>query len=483
MPRALIFGILLFLCGGCAKPYYVQPPLDIPENWRFESNNDSTICNVRWWQQFNDPVLEQLIDAALANNKDIMIAIQRVYEFYGRFGVVGSALIPEIDGNASFTRQKVPLAVFPPTSPEFRLFNIYEGFLSLNYLIDFWGQVKALTEAQYAEYLGSVEARRNVVLTVVGSVANTYILLRQLDLQLKISRETLKSRLQSLDLARIRFELGETSELEVVQAEALMESAAIEIKRLERDIPQTEDLLSILIGFNPQDIPRGLELNEIATPIDIPAGLPSDLLLQRPDVLEAEDRLIAANARVYAAYTNYFPQFTLTGEFGSASTPLHQFLKNPADFWAWGVTGFVPLFYAGKLDFQVMEAKAIYEQAYYNFQQVLLEAFKEVNDALIGVQKNKELLIEQEKQVKVLREYLKLATWRYEEGEVDYLNVLDAERTLFDSELAYATAQADVFTAIIELYTALGGGWVTEADAYAQYSQFEFECCEYQNPF
>lgn len=467
MLRFILCGICLFLLSGCMKPYYSRPPLDIPDDWRFESNNDSTLCNVDWWKQFNDPVLDQLIEAALANNKDIMVAIERVFEFYARYGITASELIPEVDGNASYTRQKISLTTFPLTGP-FHVFNIYEGFLSLNYLMDFWGQIKSLTEADYEEYLGTIEARRTVVLTVVSSVANTYMLLRQLDLQLKISRDTLKSREQSLELAQIRFELGETSELEVAQAEALMESAAIEIKRLERDIPQTENLLSILMGFNPQDILRGLPLFEMSTPIDIPAGLPADLLEQRPDVRQAEYELMATNARVFAAWTNYLPQFTLTGQFGSASTPLREFLKNPSDFWVWGVASFVPLFNAGKTGFQVMEAQAIRNEAYFTFQQVLLEAFREVNDALIAVQKNKELLIEQEKQVKVLRVYLSLATWRYQEGEVDYLNVLDAERTLFDSELAYAQAKADVFMAIIDLYQALGGGWVITADAYSQ---------------
>jgi len=470
MSRVILYVFCLFACVGCTKPYYSRPPLDIPDEWRFESNEDSTICNREWWKQFNDPVLDQLIEVALANNKDILVAIERVFEFYGRYGVTASGLIPEIDGNTVFTRQKFSIAAFNPDAPLItnRIFNLYEGFLSLNYLIDFWGQVKSLTEADYEEYLGTIEARRNVLLTVVSSVATTYMKLRQLDLQLKISEETLKSRQESLELAQIRFELGETSELEVAQAEALLESAAIEIKRLERDIPQTENQLSILIGFNPQDILRGLPLFEMSTPIDIPAGLPADLLEQRPDVRQAEYELMATNARAFAAWTNYLPQFTLTGQFGSSSSQLHRLLTNPADFWLWGVTGFVPLFNAGETGFQVMEAKAIRNEAYFTLQQVLLNAFREVNNALITVQKNKELLVEQEKQVKVLRVYLNLATLRYQEGEVDYLNVLDAERTLFDSELAYAQAKADVFTAIISLYASLGGGWVTQADAYSQ---------------
>lgn len=461
---------LLCLCtlNGCIRPGYIEQPITIPDTWRITVDEGSTLCNAEWWRQFEDPVLDELIHRSLRNNQDLKQAIARVFEFYGRLGVVNSALYPTVSGTAQASRQEVSVALpdaFTPGMP--RTFNDFQSFFSFNWELDVWGRLYNATYAAYADLLNQIETRRAVVLKVVSSVANAYITLRQLDLQLEVSKQTLKSRLESLKLAQDRFNLGETSELEVKQAESEVEIAAIRVIEFERDIPQQENLISILVGDNPHDILRGRSLDKFSFSPSIPAGIPSDILQRRPDVLAAEDLMIAANARVAETRTLFFPQISLTGMFGSESADLKRLLTAPAEMWSYGLGLTTPLFNAGKTYYQVKQALALRDQALYRYRQTVLNAFKEVEDALVAYQKNRELARESEKQVKVLKEYLHLAVLRYNEGETDYLNVLDAERQLFNAELSLVQAQSDSFAAVVDLYSALGGGWVDAADAEA----------------
>lgn len=489
MSRPTCVICLFLLLTGCLRPNYVKQPLDIPKEWRLDTNEGNTLCNYNWWEQFQDPVLNRLIMTALKNNEDLQVAIARVCQFYARFGVVRADLFPGITGNASYLRSKnssaIPTPTFDLSSPSStisgatpsgdtplslnfpRITNNYQAFFSLSWALDFWGRYYSAAEAAYDDYLGSIQARRAVVITVVTSVATAYITLRELDAQLGISKQTLESRYESLKLAQDRFELGETSYLEVIQAEAQIEIAALRVIEFEREIPLAENQLSILLGENPHWIERGKSLEKFEYPITIPAGLPSDLLTRRPDIVEAEDALKAANARVSEARALLFPQFTLTGLYGSESDSLSTFLRSRSEMWQYGVNAVQTIFDAGRTFYLIDEAKAIREETLAQYRQTILVAFKEVNDALVLYRKDRQLVVEHQKQVKILTEYLRLATLRYNEGEVDYLNVLDAERTLFDAQLSLAQAQADSFTAIVKLYGALGGGWVDKSDAIA----------------
>lgn len=456
------------LITGCIKPHYTPQYVDLPEEWRFDSDESSTLCNARWWEQFNDPVLDELIWRALSNNQDLKIAISRVFEYYALLGVADSALYPAINGNVTPSRNRAS-SVTPLGLPAAanKPFNNYQAYLNLSWELDFWGRVRSASEAAYADLLGQVEARRAVVLTVVSSVANAYINLRGLDGQLEVARRTLQSRKDSLKLAKDRFQLGETSELEVVQAEAELEIAAIRELEFELAIPQQENLISVLLGENPHEILRGSFLEEFNYPPVIPAGIPADLLTRRPDIVEAEEQLIALNARITQARALFFPQMTLTGNYGSQSAALSHFLTSPAQIWQYGLNAVQMIFDAGKVSYQVQAVQEARDQALFNYRQVILTAFREVNDALVQCQMNQKLLKEHETQVRVLQRYVDLARWRYLEGEVDYLNVLDAERSLFNSQLDLIQSQANNYNAVVALYSALGGGWVDDADAFA----------------
>ncbi len=466
----LVLCTLTALCG-CLKPHYIPPCLDLPQEWRLQGDEGSTLGNCRWWEQFEDPVLNDLITAALQNNQDLKVAIKRVLEFSAQLGITNAALYPEVSLSGSYTRYELPRSL--PTGPlpgYGRVFNDYLGLLNFSWALDFWGKARSASEASYADLLGSVEARRAVVITVVSSVASAYIGLRELDAQLHISKETLQTRRDALMLATHRFEAGETSELEVKQAESEVETAAILVIQFERDIPKQENLLSILVGENPRRIERGRTIEAFQYPLVIPAGLPSDLLQRRPDIIQAEESLIAANARITEAKALFFPQISLTGDYGKQSDTLSLFLSNPAEMWQYGLSFTQLIFNAGKTVSQVKLAKAQREEALYTYFQTILTAFREVEDALITYRKNRELVLENHKQVKVLGEYKDLAQLRYNEGETDYLNVLDAERQLLNAQLELVQAQANSFIAVVQLYSALGGGWVYDADNIAIYS-------------
>jgi outer membrane protein, multidrug efflux system len=450
--RKLIWSLsYLIILTGCLRPHYTPQYVRVPEQWRIEADEGSTLCNQRWWEQFQDIVLDGLIETALRNNQDLQIAISRVFEYYARLGVTHAALYPTVNGNASYTRTQSSLVTLGSPPENMRINNNFRAYVSLAWELDFWGRLRSASDAAYADLLRQVEIRRGVVVSVVASVARAYITLRALDLQLEISKKTLQTRLDSLRLAQSRFELGETSEIEVKQAESEVEVAAIRVIAFERAVVQQENLLSILIGDNPRDIERGAPL----------------YFTRRPDIAAAENLLIAANARVSQARALFFPQINLTGLYGSESRELKDFLTGPSEIWQYGLSAVQIIFDAGKTGYLVDEAKALRDEALFQYRQTILTAFREVEDALIATIKNKELVNEHEKQVKVLSDYLHLAQLRYAEGEIDYLNVLDAERSLFNAQLDLVQAQADSFIAIVNLYSALGGGWVDEADAEA----------------
>jgi multidrug efflux system outer membrane protein len=442
----------------------------MPTGWRFKSDDGSTLCNLRWWESLNDPILNNLIETALQNNKDLQIAIWRVKEYWGQYEIVRSGLFPQVDFEGSALKQRFPtnagLLDFLPQGTNFNpILPDYKGVFNLSYELDFWGQVRNETFAAYNEYLAQIENRRTVVLSLVGAVAQAYILLRRLDLELSISRQTLQTRKESLQIARLRFEGGLTSEIEVTQAASAYEEALIAVAVYERQIPQQENLLSVLLGQSPHDIVRGKAIYEFNLEAEVPAGLPCDLLTRRPDIVGAENILIAANANIGVARAAFFPQFNLTGFYGRESSALKSFFTKPAKTWQIGGDFIQQIFTGGRLFGQLDVAKAQQQEALFQYEQTILNALREVDDSLIGFQQSKEIFAASTDDVIALQEYVRLSWLRYYEGQTQYLTVLDAERTLFTAQINLAQAQADQFLTLVDLYKALGGGWVIDADS------------------
>ncbi|MGF6602056.1 multidrug efflux system outer membrane protein [Paraburkholderia sp. GAS448] len=468
MRRSVFLPVLvpvLVGLGGCLLgPNYVRPTIDTPATFRFESGEAAEVANAAWWEQFQDPVLNELIATALADNKDIKIAAARVDQFLGQFVTTRAGLFPQVSAGFQAGRQREsqagPLPLPAGVSP---VFNDFQQTLSAAWEIDLFGKVRRETESARASLLASEEGRRAVILSLVASVATAYINLRSLDQQLAIAKATTESRLESVHVFTLRFKGGDVSQMELAQSQSEYEASAATIPQLEAQIAQQEDALSVLMGHNPGDILRGRQLSELAIPV-VPAGLPSDLLERRPDLLQAEQNLVAANALIGAARALYFPSISLTGLFGSASGEFSNLFKGPAKIWAYAGSLTVPIFTAGSISGQVKQAEAQQQQALIQYQQAIQVAFQEVDDALIGLQKSQEQLTVLGRQVDALRDYARLARLRYEGGYTSYIEVLDAERSLFNAQLSYTQTTGTVFSSVIALYKAMGGGWVVTAE-------------------
>lgn len=465
MRRIIILSLIALALGGCTVgPNYARPTVDTPSSWRMTDAEAKDLANTAWWGQFNDPVLDNLVHVALRENLDLQIASARVEEFAGRYGFVRADFFPQVGANAAAGRQRTTEETgnTNPPGTNFTL-NNYSATLGATWELDIWGRIRRSTEAARAELVGSEEGRRAVILSLVGSVAGSYVNLRDLDRQLEIAKETAKSRGDSLELFRLRFEGGFTSEVEYVQVKSQYEEAMATIPAIEKAITQQENALSVLLGRNPGPISRGKTIDQLALP-SVPAGLPSELLSRRPDILQAEQSLVAANARIGVAKAAYYPSISLTGFFGSASTDLSDLFTGPAKVWSYSVPISVPIFTAGRIAGSVQAAEAIQRQALAGYRQAIQTAFREVDDALVDQARTREQLATQSSQVQTLQKYLELAQLRFDEGYTSYLEVLDAERSLFNAQLTYTQNQGVLFQALINLYKAMGGGWVTEAD-------------------
>ena len=325
MKKVVVLLVAVALAGCTVGPDYKRPTLEMPKSWRFEDAAAKDTANTAWWGQFDDPVLNELIQIALQENKDVRIAAARVEQFLGQYGTTRAALFPQVCAGASASRQRAsqvtgptPLENFSSASPTF---SNYEIYLNASWEIDLWGKLRRATEAARANLLGSEEARRAVILTLVTSVAGSYVNLRDLDKQLEIAKQTAGVREESYKLFKLRFEGGIISELELSQVKSEYEEALSRIPFYEKLIAQQENALSVLLGRNPGPIPRGKSIDELVLPA-IPAGLPSDLLANRPDIRQAEENLIAANANIGVAKAQYFPTISLTGLLGFASNDL-----------------------------------------------------------------------------------------------------------------------------------------------------------------
>jgi multidrug efflux system outer membrane protein len=458
--------VALALLAGCAiGPDYQRPPTAAPAAFRFEINDARQMANTPWWTQFRDPVLDRLIAIALAENKDVKIAAARVEQFLGQYASTRSLLFPQVGGALSKSRRRIPESERGVGEIQ-SVFESYDASLSLSWEIDIFGKRRRQTEAARADVLASEEGRRATILTLVASVATSYMALRELDRQLEIARATERSRFGSFQLFKERFEGGTVSALELAQTRSEWEASLVTIPGLENEIGQAEDALSVLLGRNPGPIQAGLKLAEMHLP-PVPAGLPSALLERRPDLRQAEQQLVAANARIGAARAQYFPTISLTGLFGSVSAAFSDLFSGPAKAWSYSIGASVPIFTAGGIGGTVQTAEAAQQEALLRYQQAIQNAFREVSDALIAHTKSREQLGFQERQVATLRTYLELARLRYDNGYTSYIEVLDAERNLFNAEVAYSQTQGIVYASLVNLYKAMGGGWVAEAERLA----------------
>jgi multidrug efflux system outer membrane protein len=465
MNRLLICSLTLLLLAGCAiGPDYKRPETASPPAWMVDMQKAKETANTAWWEQFNDPTLNDLITTALRENYDLRVATARVEEYYGRYGATRADLFPQVgyDGSAGRVQatEKGPLPITPGTSSKY---STYQAEFNASWEIDIWGKIRRATEAARADLMAVEDFRSGVILSLVSSMATAYVDLRSLDRQLEIARQTAKSREESVKLFDLRFKGGNISEMELSQVKSEYYVALAAIPDLEKRIRQQENLISILLGRNPGPIVRGKVLEDIVLPA-VPAGLPSDLLTRRPDIRQAEQALIAANARIGVAKAQYFPSISLTGFFGSASTQLSDLFTGPAGAWSYAGTLAGPIFTAGKIKGTVKAAQAVQQEALFGYEQAIRNGFREFEDALIDQDRTRMQLDAQAKQVEVLATYARLARLRYENGYTSYIEVLDAERSLFNSQLSYAQTQDTLLRALVNLYKASGGGWIIEAD-------------------
>ena len=469
MRKPLLVTLLALLASGCmVGPDYVRPPVDTPTAWRLSEQDARDLANTVWWEQLGDPVLNDLVATALHENKDLMIAAARVDQFAGNYGIVRSGLFPQVGAGYEVRRQRDISAVVVGAGGG-ETYNSYDAVLNASWEIDIWGRIRRQTEAARAQLLASEEGRRGVILSLVGSVASAYINLRDLDRQLEIARATAKIRGESYEIFKLRFEGGIISVLELSQNRSQYEEALATIPPLEKAIAQQENGLSVLLGRNPGPIPRGKDIDHLTLPA-IPAGLPSDLLERRPDIRRTEQNLIAANALIGAARAAYFPTISLTGLFGYASTSLSRLFDSQSKVWSYGAPITMPIFTAGAIAGQVQVAEAAQQEALFAYQKAIQEAFREVNDALVSQDRTREQLKAQRRQVEALRQYAATARLRYDNGYTSYIEVLDAERSLFNVQLQYTQTQQVEFQSMINLYLAMGGGWVSEAEKVASAS-------------
>ena len=464
MRRSVVAAIVCALLAGCmVGPDYRRPKVDVPASFRFEPSTVANTVNAEWWKQFGDPVLDQLIAGALANNWNVKIAAANVEAAAGVLTQTRAPLFPQLGYSGQGARQRLSESTATPVpagaaNPQ----NTFQVLAGASWEIDLWGRIRRLSEAAQANLLATEEARRGVILSLVASVAADYLQLRGLDEQLAISKQTLATYGASLDLFELQFKYGQVSEMTVAQAKSQYETAAAQIPAIEQQIAQLENALSILLGRNPGAIPRGKTILALSLPV-VPAGLPSQLLERRPDLLQAEQQLIAANAQIGAAKALYFPTISLTGASGSVSASLSKLFTGPANVWSFAGSFTGPIFTAGAISGQVAQAEAGQKAALYNYQQSIQSAFADVSDALIARQKLGEQSKAQEELVLALRNYSRLARMQYDGGYAPYFAVLQAEQQLFPAELSWAATRASTFASLVRIYQALGGGWIDEA--------------------
>jgi len=470
--RALGFGAALLATGCTLGPNYHRPAVPTPPHWREMTVAEAqTLANTAWWELFDDPQLQELVRMALVENKDLKIAVERVEEARARYGFAKADIWPKVDLNATAGRLRFNSGslVHPPSGEtvtnEATETSIYSLTANVSWEIDFFGRIRRGTEAQNALFLGAQEARRSAVLSLVAAVAQAYFELRDLDQRLAIARRTIESRKEYVQFAKDRFEGGVTPELDFRQAEAELHRVLTVIFDLERGIALKENQLSVLVGRNPGPVLRGRGIDEQELPVAVPAGLPSELLDRRPDVREAEQNLAAATANIGEAKAMLFPRIALTGGFGFTSTEFDTLFDGPSK--SWNIIGNLlqPIFNAGKNRRRVEITESRQRQILFAYEKTILEAFRDTEDSLVAYRKLGESRKAQAERVRAERKVLELCELRYRGGVAAYLEVLDAQRSLFSAELDEAAALGDHLVSLVRLYKSLGGGWPAAPEA------------------
>ena len=463
MTRASLVPVLALLMSGCmVGPNYNRPKVATPDQFRGAppASAPESIADTKWFDLFQDDTLKQLVTSSLEKNFDLRIAAERVLQARAQYGIVRGNLFPTLDGQAQFTATRnssVGSSRFVPAGSKLSA-SYTQATIDLAWELDFWGRLRRLNESARAQYLASEEARNGVKLSLVGDVMNTYFALREQDLELQISRQTGDIAADNLRLINLRHDRGVANALEVHQAEQFLFTATGQVASAQRQIGQSEDAISLLLGNAPGEVPRGKALDQIVPPPQLPPGLPSSLLERRPDIREAEQNLIAANAQIGAARALLFPQISLTGLLGGQSRALSNLFTGPARMASIGPAALIPIFHAGlRSGVQLTEAQQ--REALIAYEKTIYTALREVSDAFIVHDRTREQRLEQEKLVAALTQSVELSNLRYRGGLDSYLQVLDAERNLFGSQLTLAQLRLQELQSVVQVYRALGGGW------------------------
>lgn len=472
MLRFLVISLWTFTLGGCALgPDYERPPVAEPDSFRMQQGatlEEVSLADLGWWELFQDENLQSIIRKALVENKDLRIAVARVREARAQLVATGADQFPRIDGKTSIQRNQTSQAVvrqfgFPGGSGlQIPATNQFRATADLSFELDLWGKLRRATEAAQADLLARESARRTVVLTLVSDLARAYFELQALDFELESAKRTLKTRQEALELIRLRKLMGQRSTLDIRRAEQDVARAQAVIPDLERQIGQKEHQLSLLMGRNPTAIVRGASLRDHPLPPEVPAGLPSALLERRPDIVEAEQRLVAANAKIGVAKAAFFPQISLTGNFGAQSLQFSDLFVGASRVWSFGPGLTVPLFNAGRNRANLEMSRAQQEQALASYERTIQQAFREVEDALLAHQKIREVRTEWERLVDLSREAVELAKLEFLNGKASYLEVLVAQREVLSAETALAQTQRNHLLTVVQLYKSLGGGWAPQ---------------------
>jgi multidrug efflux system outer membrane protein len=455
-------AVAMTATAGCSVgPNYKRPSLTAPTAYRglspeaVDTTSTASLADQKWWEVFQDKELQDLIRAALSNNYDVRIAASRVLQAQAQLGITRADQFPTLNVGGTGLNQRSPAIGPIPTYTT----TYGQVTASSAWNLDFWGRYRRATEEARANLLASDWARQQVVSTLVASLASSYFQLRELDLALEISKNTLASRKESLELTTQLTEHGIDTMLDQRQTEELVYTAAAQIPDLERQIEQQENAISLLLGNNPGPVPRGLSLTEQPHAPEVPAGLPASLLERRPDIRQAEAKLIAANAQIGVARAAYFPQISLTGSAGFESVALTSLFSGPAGLWSLAGSVTEPIFQGGRIKSGVRLAEAQQQEALLTYQQTIQGAFRDVSNALIAYRKNREFRIEQERLTASAQDAARLSEMRFRAGATDYLEVLTNETNNFSDELTLVQAQFNELQALVQLYQALGGGW------------------------
>lgn len=461
-----VLSVFTLLTGCAVGPNYKRPVVQTPAQYRAPEpvtgiSGKESLSDLAWANLFHDEVITNLVKTALAQSNDLEAATERVLEARAQLSITRSQLAPQVTASASFTAARSSsIGSFNFIPRDTNLADSYtQAGLNLSWELDIWGRIRRLSESARAQYLAQEEARHGVVASLVADVITSYLTLRELDLELEIARKTKEDAESGLKLTELRKQRGVATGLDVHQAEQLLYTATAQIAATQRSIAETENLLNVLLGQNPGDIPRGKSLVDLVGPSAVPAGLPSDLLERRPDIREAEQILIADNAQIGAAKAEFFPQISLTSVLGVQSRALGDLFSGPARNQSISPAGVLPLFNAGRLRNNLRLTEAQKREAVANYRKTIQTAFEEVSTALADYQKSREQRAQEELLVKALQETDRLSTLRYKGGLDSYLQVLDAQRNEFSGELTLAQLRKDELLSIVQLYRALGGGW------------------------